>query len=334
MSKNVCFCGESVGKESAYLLGRIRLWRRGGISRLPVGCVLLLSSERDICEVRVWLGCGMRVAGAIIPHAARRSPLAPLSVPCFFAEEKLFERELDGRIVLIDFCASKLFLDPDLDTLDAYARREEKSGLSASVKRGILRSAKELAAGGELFENALALMEKNYPTSLCVSLDTSQLTCESFAKDAEALFCAAVYGELSIMLAGFSSPSETERATSLLYSSFCELEAEGREVNGCVSRGILIDAPIWLCERHRLGKCDFICFDFDLLAARLLGVETGAELKRAQVDSLCRFWEDYRSAYFGSERAELRAVSRDLRLRELFFDWAEFMNIVEIYDSE
>ena len=101
-----------------------------------------------------------------------------------------------------------------------------------------------------------------------------------------------------------------------------------------MSRGILIDAPIWLCERHRLGKCDFICFDFDLLTSRLLGIKTDEKLKRAQVDSLCRFWEDYRSAYFGSERAELRAVSRDPALRELFFDWAEFMNIVEIYDSE
>ena len=154
------------------------------------------------------------------------------------------------------------------------------------------------------------------------------------ARDAEALFRAAVYGEISIMLSGFCSPCEIESANALLHSVFCELEAEGREINGCVAHGLLIDAPIWLTERQRLGRCDFLCFDFDLLTSRLLGVEVMEELKKTHIDSLCRFWESYREAFCGIEGAELRAISRAQNSKELFYDWVDFMNISEIYDLE
>lgn len=336
MSRRVYVIGESVGCGSSCVLGRIKFWRRGGISRLPDGCILCVRSEWDLREVAAWVGCGMRIAGLIALYPGCSASLAALPLPCFIASCELCEGTLDGRIALIDPRASRLLIDPDLETLSEYAKVERASITGAGAKKGVLRSASELSLreGGDIFEGMLELIEYNCTGSLCISLEVARGSVEKLREEAEAIFRAAVYGDISVMLTGFRAPQEVSEANSLLHSVFCELEAEGREVNGCVARGILIDAPIWLGERQRLGGRDFICFDFDLITSRLLGSKTGCALDSAQTDSLCRFWEDYRSAVCSYERAELRAVSHSAALRELFYEWVDFMNIREIYLTE
>ena len=331
MSQRVYVGGESFGRDRGYLLGRIKFWRQGGISRLPDGCILCVIGERELADLSVYLGCGMRIAGVIIQGSARRASLLALGVPCFLSSCELCASRLDGHIALIDFDSSRLLLDPEFEVLSEYAKREASARNEARARGGILQSASKLAAQGDLFEATLSLIEQSGAVPICISLELNGADCESVASDIEALFRAAVYGEISIMLAGFCSPSQTESANTLLHSVFCELESEGREVNGCVARGLLIDSPIWLTERHRLGRWDFLCFDFDMLTCRLLGIGGEDELDPSRTDSLCRFWEDYREAFCGTERAELRAICRDIRYRELFFDWVDFMNVKEIY---
>ena len=331
MSQRVYVGGVSVGCECGYLLGRIKFWKRGEISRLCEGCILCVPTERGLHEVVGWIGCGMRIAGIILTFSACRSELTALTVPCFIADGELLESALDGHIALIDFGTSRLLLDPGMEALSEYTGRDEQTQRRADVKKGILKSTRELSRSGDLFEGTLSLIEQSGAVPICISLELNVADRESVASDTEALFRAAVYGEISIMLAGFCSPSQIERVSTLMHSVFCELESEGREINGCVARGLLIDAPIWLTERQRLGRCDFLCFDFDLLCSRLLGIEKREELAKEHIDSLCRFWEDYREAFCGTERAELRAICRDIRYRELFFDWVDFMNVKEIY---
>lgn len=322
-------CGETVGGEG-YLIGRLRLWRRGGIARSSEDAILCLFCERDVSEALEYLARGGRAAGILVCGGIPRR-FAGLRLPCLVIREELSEFALDGHVALIDLDGSRILLDPGLEALSEYARREEGEHSGARARRGRLCSAHELSLGGDIFEGALGLLESNAERGLCVSLELSSTDRDRLWSESEALLLAAVYGELSIMLSDFCSASELGEASALLHSVFCELEAEGREVNGCVARGILIDSPIWLWQRARLGRCDFICFDFDRLTYRMLGIGGDGELGRGRTDTLCRFWEDCRASVFASERAELRAVSRSKYLRELFFDWVDFMNIGEIY---
>ena len=322
-------CGETVGG-TGYLIGRLRLWRRGGVTRGSEDAILCLFCERDVSEALEYLARGGRAVGILVFDVISHR-LASLCLPCLVIREELSPCALDGRIALIDLEGSRLLLDPGLEALSEYARRDEDEHSGTRARLGRLCSAHELSLGGDIFEGALGLLESDAERGLCVSLELSRTDRECLRGESEALFLAAVYGEISIMLSGFGSAGELFEANALLHSVFCELEAEGREVNGCVARGILVDSPIWLWQRARLGRCDFICFDFDRLTYRLLGLCGDCRLERGQIDTLCRFWEDCRASVFASERAELRALSRSQSLRELFFDWVDFMNISEIY---
>ena len=322
-------CGETVGG-GGHLIGRLRIWRRGGIVRSSEEAILCLLCERDVSEALEYFALGGRAVGLLVFDAAPNR-LASLCLPCLVIREELSPCALDGHIALIDLERSRLLLDPGLEALSEYARRDEDGHSGSRARLGRLCSAHELSLGGDIFEGALGFLESDTERGLCVSLDLMHTDRERLRGESEALFLAAVYGEISIMLSGFGSAGELSGASALLHSVFCELESEGREVNGCMARGVLVDSPIWLWQRARLGRCDFICFDFDLLSYRLLGLRGDAALGRGQTDTLCRFWEDCRASVFASERAELRALSRSQSLRELFLDWVDFMNISEIY---
>lgn len=322
-------CGETVGGEG-YLIGRLRLWRRGGIARSSDDAILCLFCERDVNEAFEYLARGGRAAGILVCGIVLRRSVS-ICLPCLVIREDPSPCALDGHIALIDLDRSQLLLDPGLEALSEYARREENDRLGSRARRGRFCSARELSLGGDIFESALGLLDSDTERGLCVSLELSSTDRERLRSEGEALLLAAVYGEVSIMFSDFCSVGELCEANALLHSVFCELEAEGREVNGCVARGFLIDSPIWLWQRARLGRCDFICLDFDRLTHRLLGTCGDGALGRGQTDTLCRFWEDCRASVFASERAELRAISRSESLRELFFDWVDFMNIGEIY---
>ena len=53
-------------------------------------------------------------------------------------------------------------------------------------------------------------------------------------KQVEALFRAAIYGNISLILGGVCSYRAARRAFELLHGSFCRLSEEGREFNGYI----------------------------------------------------------------------------------------------------
>ena len=200
--------------------------------------------------------------------------------------------------------------------------------------KGWLCDAEDVAASGDFFEVLLALTELCCTERLCIA-EPLPWRCGKgeFEERAEALFRSAVYGgELSVMLYGYRSACEVEDAFELMHKSFCRLEEQGREVSGYLARGVLIDSPIALFEMQSLPKTDFICLDFDRLCESLLGYRADVIANDGTlVNTLCGFWEDRKHACFLHRRTELRALSKRLYQSELFFDWAKFMEIREIY---
>ncbi len=88
---------------------------------------------------------------------------------------------------------------------------------------------------------------------------------------ARALFRAAVYGRFSLLLGGILSNADVRQAMNEIHSAFCLLELEGREFNGYISKGILIDTPLSLGITDTDG-IDFICLDVSNLSRLFTGL--------------------------------------------------------------
>lgn len=86
-----------------------------------------------------------------------------------------------------------------------------------------------------------------------------------------ALMRASVYGRFSLLFRGIISPKELQAALMEYSKAFCELEADGREFNGYISRGICVDTPSLLLQKPYCDGIDFCALD----AERIFRLMTG-----------------------------------------------------------
>jgi hypothetical protein len=262
-------------------------------------------------------------------------------------------RDADGRIALVDFSRGLLIIDPSLDTLDRYGAHGGEafrptvkksiiadatffSSFTSRLSRtdcGLLCSAEDIAEKGDFFDVLMDIVESSSPASVCVSLLTPlDQNEEHFCEQVEALLCAAVYGELALTLEGYRSEGQLQRAVKMMHRIYCRLEKEGREISSYLARGITLSTPIWLLEGRSLPPSDFICFDFDRLCSGLFGISCSADAdEKNTVDTLCRFWEDYRRINQSGDSVKLCAKSEELFHSKIFWEWVDFMGIREIY---
>ena len=342
------------------IVGKLKLWRRGEGFYCRERCVICFGSVRSLFEALPYIEAFGSIAALICPCAMPEEIAARLAVsqtPAFCLDDGTQIADADGRIALIDSSRGVLTVDPSLDQLERYSQKSADHSPLKDVRCGImldgsqietctaphacslLCNADELARGADFYERMLFLAENCCTQPLCIELNAANaLDDGKICERAEAIFRAAVYGEVSVLMGKYRSVRELESSFEMMHKSFCRLCEEGREVNGQVARGILVSSPIWLYEAHSLPRADFICFDFDLLCERLLGVGCG-EIERSDEarETLCRVWESYRRACAPHEKYEkrdLRAKSRRLFSTKLFVDWVEFMGIGEIYLPE
>lgn len=290
------------------------------------------------------------------------SALAARNMGCFMMSERE-ESALcfEGRIAIVDPSSDVLIVSPSLETLKAYSRgcerdaalahtrfkrslwlgREELGSLlasGASASSGALCSAEDIFSLGEPYEASIALAERFCENPLCVALDWDrERDGERFGEGAEILLCAGVYGELSLMIKNLLTPSDAKCASEVMNHKFCLLEQQAREANGYLLRGFFIDTPLLCCYASCFARADFICFDFDAITRGLLGrtgeYKVGGEerISEAEREALCRFWSDCRESLKGGS-AELRALSRAQTDGGFFCEWAEYMDVGEVYE--
>ena len=265
-------------------------------------------------------------------------------IPCLIVKEA-FPEELCGRVALLDAESDRVIIDPDVDTLNCISlsrgrtelilrpeRAERGLMIGERVGGGGLTVDTRGARGEELFEGLRDLAESRYGESVTVRLHFPRGARgrEELTEDCEAVLRAAVYGDFSLQLEGYFSEGEIEDALDMLYRAFCRLESEGREFNGFLKRGILVDAPVWLMQRDPFPNADFICFDFDAITARMMGIEErelgGVELP---YDAIMRLWEQYFCSF--APKRPMRARSGALIDHPVFCEWASRAGIEDIY---
>lgn len=249
--------------------------------------------------------------------------------------------EHDGRIGLLDSENGVLVINPSIETLNLYPNILPKAQTCKAREQDEISAIYEKNGKGILVDSLsiphylLEVTEKNCTTHITVALS---VPLESFGEDefceyVEEIFCAAVYGNISIMLKNFSTNDELERAYFLMNKVFCSLEERGREFNGYIKKGVLVSAPSFLLLPPASRYPDFICIDADKLFSHLLACDTDELVKgRDSLRALCQIWSRFVSAdaphrplYLRSERLCSSEFS------ELLESFCHFARVDEIY---
>ena len=245
-----------------------------------------------------------------------------------------------GKVALLDTESSVLIVDPSIETLNRYPRlctcdvQSDVTLCDLQLHKEQTKSKFLLEAPFplELFE-ALTEVSERFgapPITLSVSVPRSTREEETFCEVIDALFRAAVYGDLSVMLKDFTSDAELSHALSLMHSVFCRLQQEGREFNGYLKKGALISSPAQLMRRTRLWRPDFLCFELDTLLCRAFGcsleqLHSSADLR----DELREIWQHYLEAFAPECSFSLRCQNG--YSSELLRDFVSFARIRDVY---
>ena len=83
-------------------------------------------------------------------------------------------------------------------------------------------------------------------------------------------------------------------------------------------------------QKNPFPSADFVCFDFDAIAARIMGRKE-RELASLELpyNAVMRLWEQYFCSF--APRMPMRATSGVLAQHPIFEEWAERAGIDEIY---
>ena len=251
------------------------------------------------------------------------------------------DRAHQGKLALVDTKNGILIIDPQLDTLNLYPQsakipelNEMPSPLYLLKERngeGLLLNADVAQSQGELFDLLTELAESPHALPLSVELKVpkTELERERFIECIEAIFRAAIYGSFSLLLSDFTCTSDVSSALACMHEVFCLLEDEGREFNGYIKKGLVIDSPLWLMRPSPMKKPDILCFDLDRLLSQLIGtpLEEISDLHSVEHE-LYSVWRHY-SDFFAPDCRLIAKCSHTHR--EICDSFIVFSEISEVY---
>ena len=236
----------------------------------------VIQNIHDIAEIGLF--DDPRIVGAVfISEKAANIPFPSICV-------QELPDEYGGRIALLDPERERLFVSPDISTLNRYLPRFfQRSG--DPLPTFVLREGKRLSLsvicdidGNHREGNMLLPIPKAedqeelylHCAEIAEGAAGRQVTFSLFADEASvssvgALMRSAVWGELSILLCGILTKNEFTELMQKFCHAFCELEADRREFDGYVPRGLCIDSPYLLSVAEELFGVDFFVIDAENL---------------------------------------------------------------------
>ena len=263
---------------SETVLGRIRFFDEA----YTEGSILCVRENEKIDRDTLLLCPPLAVIVFCYDGAGSLGEVCSLGVPCLvFDENEVTCGFCKNKIALIDVQRGILILDPSIDTLAFYSAMRNRSSLVyPECPRGRILENLDIAVENaeyyfasstileksEIFESAITLSERLHAEFLFFDVSVpmgAEREERIFSETVEELYRAALYGSFAISLSGFDCEGELAHAMRLFHKVFCILEAEGREFNAYLPRGITISSPLWLMRSCPVTNPDFIIFDFD-----------------------------------------------------------------------
>ena len=259
-----------------------------------------------------------------IPHDTRIVGVVRLSedggkkyeLPCPVITLCALPEEYDGKIALLDTCAETLFVSPDIFTVNRYtallaSKNPPRRGLPIILRNGkeikimeAVRSVSEISDRGsgylldmpaytfgtackdeELYEIYRDAAELSVGRSVTIIADTDKCLSDRL----RAVMRGAVFGNISLCFRGILTEAELKDALDCFCKAFCELEIEGREFNGYIKRGLMIDTPYLLRIAPYLRGVDFFIYDTKRLIYLMSGErkKAPAEITAGLLGDIC-----------------------------------------------
>ena len=341
-------------------LGRVAVGGRGTligkISFLDEGYTegsILLVYDKDAVDGKVLSLCPpIAIVAVRFDEDEPIGGLCSFGVPCIVLDfDESLNKSCKNKVALIDAERGTLTIDPSIETINFYSAKKQKNsyylpcdvGYALQKEDGGIRMldfehflvpSSFICEGGDLFENAVLLWEERCPELLVVDMPIpkdSEGAFGEFEEHIEELFCASLYGSFALALSDFSCEEEISRSIKILQKSFCLLEAEGREFNGYIPRGLIFSSPLWLMRSSPVSNPDFIILDFDKLLPALFSMDAKEIIKKEKLlkKELLGVFERYLIGF--APRCEIYAKSKDFFGTRLLQDSAKALNIKLIF---
>ncbi len=291
------FSGVSGIGTQATAVGKIYIWRADTPNEPPDAAIICLFDEGSVACASSYMALSHPSAVVLSSRAVSARLLSFLicsKIPYIILNDSLsFSQSNACRVALLDTKRNLLIVNPQLQTLNMYSEKNTDNSLLPDVivpnRKAVYSGTRESnalmycvsceSAQPELFDALCALAEEGYSHNrdrhIAVNLPIphGDKQSELFCEYAEALFCAAVYGSFSLVLSDFYAETQISHALSLLHSVFCRLQEQGREFNGYLKKGLMLESPLWLTASLPMQNPDMLFLDFDRLLPRLLGCE-------------------------------------------------------------
>ena len=340
---------EKTGKETRFYginsfcecdsaIGKLLLWQNGKPKSLYESAILYLPEQISHTQVAELISKGSPV-GIIAFASSMSSKLLCLlicsKIPYLILKDASYLLSLhEGRICILDTEKNTLIINPSIKTLDLYPCKLP-SALATEDKDPFLSVMKSksgyLISPPPSHDQLIKIAEKNCTVPITVELPVAKGgALDEFCDSAEAIFCASLYGNLSLMLTGGKTDNDVYRSQKLLHRVFCDLESLGREFNGYIKKGILTAAPSYFLLPHSHRTPDFICIDFDTFVKNMFS----RELHEISPDentksSMERIWKTLVSS--SPRLPPLCIKASKLRESPLLEYFAQISEISEIY---
>lgn len=273
-------------------------WNRGvAIGRL---CFSREQVETEasllVCE-EIPRGLPNAAVAGILLRAEERGPFVlvpPLFCPVMTIDG--LDPSMEGQIAIMDGDRGTLWISPDLETVGRYAakkgeqaRAEEFSvwGVSEglpmeeSPAAGWVLATSSAEDEEGLYERYREAAEQRTGLPLMTFVPLGER--EGMRRRLRALYRGAVYGRFSLLFTGVATEGEWERCRDLCHEVFCDLESEGREFNGYLPKGVLLDRGMTLLRFPKESRPDYLCVDAEALYGSLTG---NGELLRERIEVL------------------------------------------------
>lgn len=284
-------------KGDSAIIGKIRFFDES----YTEGSILCVRKNEQIDREALLLCPPIAVIAFCDDSVTTLSVLCSLGIPCIVLNgDDICYEICQNKISLIDTEKGILMLDPSIDTIEFYLSAKSKSkAFSLNCEIGkIIKSlsldkrdrraeyyltSSTLLSNKDFFNSAVGLWELFCPELLIFDIPISTYVEGDerlFSELAEELYRAALYGSLAISLSGFDTEEELTNAMRILHKTVCILEADGREFNSYLPRGITLSAPIWLMRPSPITNPDFLIFDLDSLLPALFSLPTEEIIKK------------------------------------------------------
>ena len=336
----------AVGSSRA-VLGKIRCFDES----YTEGSILCVRSNEHVDRETLLICPPVAIIVFCEDSAVSLGELCSLGVPCLVLDECEIQYDsCKNKVALIDSERGMLMLDPSIDTLESYSSPKKKNASTSldcavgtvlndiKIKK---RSAAEyyfisasVLDNCDAFECSVELWEALCPELLlfdvCVPKGTEREE-RIFCERIEELYRAALYGSFAISLSGFDCESELAHGMHLLHKIFCMLEAEGREFNGYLPRGISISSPLWLMRSSPVTNPDFLIFDLDSLLPSLFSLSPEQIIKKEKAlkKELFSVLERYFSTF--APRCDIFLKTEYFLDTSLLRDLVRFVNVKAVF---